>query len=176
MASPRQIEANRRNAQRSTGPKTVGGKAKSSRNALRHGLARSCELENPEPPNFLFSISSGLEGEVGPEAAAAVAQAKRDMWCVRMVRQAILADLSDCLVVETMRRLNGLERYERGTLAMQRRRALQSLRRGRLSLRTAIGFVLEKISTACRARVHGGPLSLADTTPLEKVASVLIEH
>jgi hypothetical protein len=36
--SPRKLEANRKNAQRSTGPKTPEGKAKSSQNALTHGI------------------------------------------------------------------------------------------------------------------------------------------
>ena len=36
--SERKIEANRRNAQKSTGPKTEDGKARASRNALKHGL------------------------------------------------------------------------------------------------------------------------------------------
>jgi hypothetical protein len=38
MASRKQIEANRRNAWKSTGPRTAAGRAVSSRNALRHGL------------------------------------------------------------------------------------------------------------------------------------------
>src|ERR1700683_1486476 len=38
MTSFKQIEANRRNAQRSTGPITEGGKLQPRRNAVRHGL------------------------------------------------------------------------------------------------------------------------------------------
>jgi len=39
LASERQIEANRANAARSTGPRTSAGKAKLSRNAYQHGLS-----------------------------------------------------------------------------------------------------------------------------------------
>ena len=38
MSTPRQIEANRRNAQKSTGPTSVTGKAVSSMNALKTGI------------------------------------------------------------------------------------------------------------------------------------------
>ncbi len=38
MTSARQIAANRRNAAKSTGPKSAKGKERSRRNALRHGL------------------------------------------------------------------------------------------------------------------------------------------
>ena len=44
MISEKQLEANRRNAQRSTGPQSVEGKAKSSRNNLRHGLTGQISL------------------------------------------------------------------------------------------------------------------------------------
>jgi len=37
VTSPKKTEANRRNAKRSTGPKTPEGKAKTSRNAVKHG-------------------------------------------------------------------------------------------------------------------------------------------
>jgi hypothetical protein len=38
MTSVKQVEANRRNALKSTGPKTEAGRLRSRRNALRHGL------------------------------------------------------------------------------------------------------------------------------------------
>ena len=40
MTSLRKIYSNRRNAKRSTGPKTAAGKARSARNGRRHGLSR----------------------------------------------------------------------------------------------------------------------------------------
>ena len=45
MTSFRQIEANRRNALRSTGPTTEGGKRRSRQNALRHGLSAETVVE-----------------------------------------------------------------------------------------------------------------------------------
>jgi hypothetical protein len=47
MSSQKQIAANRRNAKKSTGPKSPGGKATSSKNAVKHGLY-SCEAVLPE--------------------------------------------------------------------------------------------------------------------------------
>jgi hypothetical protein len=44
MVSEKQLEANRRNAQKSTGPKTAEGKSNSSRNNLRHGLTGQISL------------------------------------------------------------------------------------------------------------------------------------
>ena len=45
MTSFRQIEANRRNALRSTGPITEDGKRRSRRNAVRHGLSAETVVE-----------------------------------------------------------------------------------------------------------------------------------
>src|SRR5262245_25963602 len=41
MTSPAKAEANRRNAQRSTGPRSAAGKARVARNAYQHGLSLS---------------------------------------------------------------------------------------------------------------------------------------
>ena len=45
MTSFRQIEANRRNALRSTGPTTEDGKRRSRQNAVRHGLSAETIVE-----------------------------------------------------------------------------------------------------------------------------------
>jgi hypothetical protein len=48
MTSFRQIEANRKNALRSTGPRTEEGKQHSRRNALRHGLTAETVIDGLE--------------------------------------------------------------------------------------------------------------------------------
>jgi hypothetical protein len=59
MTSLRQIEANRCNATKSTGPKTEAGKIRSRRNAVRHGLSAETVIE----------IVEDLEDYKGFEAA-----------------------------------------------------------------------------------------------------------
>ena len=50
MATPSQVNANRINAQKSTGPRTPEGKARSRRNGLLHGLtAKTCMLDGEDP-------------------------------------------------------------------------------------------------------------------------------
>ena len=67
MATQSQIDANRRNAQKSTGPKTQEGKAKSRRNALRHGLtAKACMLAD-EDPNDLLDMIAEINEKFDPQ-------------------------------------------------------------------------------------------------------------
>ena len=63
MASKRQLEANRANARRSTGPRTPQGKASSSKNALSHGLAARLELMADEDPAEYDALREGLEAD-----------------------------------------------------------------------------------------------------------------
>lgn len=44
MSSEAKIRANRHNARRSTGPRSEGGKARSARNARRHGVFDKCAI------------------------------------------------------------------------------------------------------------------------------------
>jgi hypothetical protein len=53
MSSKKKIDANQRNAQCSTGPRTPTGKRTSSRNSLKHGLfSRELRLTDEEKPEF----------------------------------------------------------------------------------------------------------------------------
>jgi len=68
MATVKQIEANRLNAQKSTGPKTPEGKAATKLNALRHGLrARTVVLPGEQPEEFQ-QLCDDLEAEWHPKS------------------------------------------------------------------------------------------------------------
>jgi hypothetical protein len=49
MRSSARVLANRRNARRSTGPRTPGGKSRVAKNALRHGLAIPVTIDQLSP-------------------------------------------------------------------------------------------------------------------------------
>ncbi len=71
MASPAQIAANRRNARRSTGPRTPEGKARSSQNALRHGFtSREFIVPGQEREHF-ETLRRELAVEIKPAGALA---------------------------------------------------------------------------------------------------------
>jgi hypothetical protein len=68
MATVLQIEANRRNAQKSTGPKTPEGKAAVRMNALKHGLrARTVVLPSENAEEF-HQLCDDLEAEWNPQS------------------------------------------------------------------------------------------------------------
>jgi hypothetical protein len=66
--SQRKIEANRRNAQLSTGPKTPEGKARSSQNATSHGIFIKCFLNGaaPETVAEIAALTAGVREHYRP--------------------------------------------------------------------------------------------------------------
>jgi len=66
VSSIKQIAANRRNAQRSTGPTTDAGKAKASRNALKHGILSRWVLVPGESEEKLNELSAALRADRQP--------------------------------------------------------------------------------------------------------------
>src|SRR5579883_2489862 len=89
MVSEKRIEANRKNAQRSTGPRTPAGRAKSSMNALRHGITGQVSIMNEEDrvahDKFVQDLIDGLkpEGALELQFASVIAE---DFWRLQRIR------------------------------------------------------------------------------------------
>ena len=90
MISQKQTEANRMNAQRSTGPKTAAGKATVSCNALKHGLrARQVVIESESREEF-DEFHELLMDHLAPANLLGSLLADRiaaDFWCIRRTGQ-----------------------------------------------------------------------------------------
>jgi hypothetical protein len=86
MSTAAQVIANRANAQLSTGPRSVEGKAASSRNALKFGIyAKSLVIPGEEPAE-LEQLARDYEAEMHPEGpveAALVDTMVRSDWMQR---------------------------------------------------------------------------------------------
>jgi hypothetical protein len=93
MNSERRIAANRRNAQQSRGPRTSAGKARVSRNALRHGLAVSA-LKDPAVSAEVDRLARALAGrnEEGVLLALAriIAEAKLDLERIQITKMSLM--------------------------------------------------------------------------------------
>ena len=89
MISDKQLEANRRNALSSTGPKTIEGKSNSSRNNLRHGLTGQINIlptEDREAHDaFCNELSDSLKPQTPMERQLAHSVAE-DSWRLNRAR------------------------------------------------------------------------------------------
>ena len=94
MTSERKIRANRANARASTGPKTAEGRARSTRNARRHGLSLPV-LADPASSQELKELAREIAGPSANaeiyELACRIAEAQIDLRRVRHARHACLA-------------------------------------------------------------------------------------
>jgi hypothetical protein len=144
VTSTRKIEANRKNARASTGPKTAQGRARLARNALRHGLSLPV-CSDPvlcEEAESLAGKIAGTEANVEiRELGRRAAEAQIDLGRVRYARYRLLSDaLSNpdyesradtrqkfALVLwRVVKQLLAMDRYERRAL-VRRKVALRAL-------------------------------------------------
>ena len=132
--SNRKIASNRKNAKKSTGPRSEGGRRRSRRNALRHGLAIAIGSD-PSFSKAIEALATTLEsggGRMVGEFARQVAEAELDLLRIRKLKAARFntvvgdpdAKLGD--YCELSNSLEQLERYERRAFS-RRKRALLAM-------------------------------------------------
>jgi hypothetical protein len=146
MISKRKLAANRRNAANSTGPSTVDGKARASRNADKHGLAVRV-LNDPaisaEVEQVAQSIVDKRRDPYELMQARIIAEAEFDIIRVRAVRAKIITAAESLhgfaeepapepftaaafALLRALPELEKLERYERRALS-RRRQAVRKM-------------------------------------------------
>ena len=134
MTSSRQRDANRRNARRSTGPRTAAGKAAARLNARRHGLAVPLRSE-PGADKEIERLADAIAGARSDlmDLARRIAEADIEL---RRIRQARLARAKNPHLPTDPSLLNqeasAFERYERRALS-RRKFAIRDFDAARLS-------------------------------------------
>jgi hypothetical protein len=129
MASERQIAANRRNARKSTGPRSGAGKNRSSCNAYRHGLTvsiTSSEGFAKQLDKLAREIAGNTEDPILLERARAIAQAELDLARVRRAKVALIERASAFGALEPPRltvtqMIQVLNAFDRGRLIVPKR-------------------------------------------------------
>jgi hypothetical protein len=135
MTSDRKIESNRKNARKSTGPRSDAGQCRSRRNALRHGLAIAIGSDpsfGDDIKRLAGALARGRTGQNIGEFAHQAAEAAIDLLRIRKLRasrfKAVLSNPEPKLddYSEFDEELAKLQRYERRAFS-RRKRAFRAL-------------------------------------------------
>ena len=127
MASERQIAANRRNARKSTGPRSGAGRKRASRNAYRHGLTLSVASSAAvakQLDKLVRKIAGDTDDPIILELARETAQAELDLARVRRAKVAL---------IERASAFGELDPPQLFGTVTQIIRAIHALERGRIS-------------------------------------------
>jgi hypothetical protein len=140
MTSPTKAEANRRNAQQGTGPRSAAGKARVSRNAYQHGLSLPISADQSAAEIAELIQALELDAVADPELVSLAAESHLEMLRVRRLKADLLnreaqrvktksRPIGECVALAFVRKVEKLEafdRYEQRALS-RRRRALRKL-------------------------------------------------
>ena len=114
MTSLRQFEANRRNAVRSTGPRTEEGKQASRRNALRHGLTAETVIEGLEDSEAYRGFEAAIIADYDAQTAVErelVLRLASLLWRLRR----IISIETDLIQIQAEIRRSRLDEIERAS-------------------------------------------------------------
>jgi hypothetical protein len=130
MASERQIAANQKNAQKSTGPRSKPGREASRHNARRHGLAIAIETD-PAFQDDIEKLAKALSlSQNVDEQAREAARAEFELLRIRKIRTSLFEKLSivasDAPSSSLAELDDKLERYERRAFSRRARSDIRS--------------------------------------------------
>jgi hypothetical protein len=104
MATERQIAANRRNAVKSTGPRSSAGKRRARRKSYRHGLSVGA-AERPGCAEGVERLARKIAGAGADamvlEQARSVARAQLDLTQIRRTRASLIQRMAEFGVLDT---------------------------------------------------------------------------
>jgi len=141
MASEHQRRANRKNARRSTGPRTAAGKANAAKNSFRHGLSADIRNNSTWSKDIETLAQHYWEEAINRHRFVDARTAAEAQFAINRVRQARVALIENAAVDHSFitstdhdgpvfsaiaEKLLQLDRYERRALS-RRKRALQAL-------------------------------------------------
>src|SRR5262245_7162715 len=134
MATPAQIIANQQNAQLSTGPTTDAGRARSSQNAVRHGLTAQHIVVRDDEQEEFARLRDALLAEIDPRGAVEMSlfqQFLHASWrieCCHRLEEETWNGTAEALAnPQTAATLDRISRYESRALQAYHR-ALKQLR------------------------------------------------
>ncbi|MHC4052532.1 hypothetical protein [Bradyrhizobium sp. 25ACV] len=123
MATERQIAANRRNAQKSTGPRTVAGKRRAAGNAHRHGLSivTGSAADDEAVKSLALAILAGSSAPALLESACSAARAYLELARIRQIKADLIQRMLEFGAVgpELMRARLAESRYLQALLRRQ---------------------------------------------------------
>ena len=110
MTSDKKISSNRKNAQKSSGPKSAKGKSRAARNALRHGLAipvGTIAGLRDDIETLALSIARAIGTVTATELSQQAAEAQLEIFRIRTARASLFS--ADIACDELSTRLASLE-------------------------------------------------------------------